>query len=94
MLLYIRDFANAWPGDSLFTLFRQKDWFLGSSWASGIVSAEESPHGRNQESSSEAIAAYEAVALYGQVMVRRDEITIDFWFRETSQSHRIFHNAF
>ena len=27
------------------------------------------PNGRNQESSSEAIAAYEAVAMYGDAMV-------------------------
>jgi len=70
VLLYIRDFANPSAQDEYFTQFRQKDWFLGSSWASGIVSAENSPHGRNQESSSEAIAAYEAVALYGSVMVK------------------------
>jgi Glycosyl hydrolase family 81 C-terminal domain/Glycosyl hydrolase family 81 N-terminal domain len=68
VLLYIRDFANPAPSDEFFPQFRQKDWFLGSSWASGIVSAENSPHGRNEESSSEAIAAYEAVALYGAVM--------------------------
>lgn len=68
MLLYIRDFANPSAEDKYFTQYRQKDWFLGSSWASGIVSAENSPHGRNEESSSEAIAAYEAVALYGSVM--------------------------
>ena len=69
VLLYIRDFANPFPDDEYFTHFRQKDWFLGSSWASGIVSGENSPHGRNEESSSEAVAAYEAVALYGSVMV-------------------------
>lgn len=32
------------------------------------MSAENSPHGRNEESSSEAIAAYEGIALYGEVM--------------------------
>lgn len=69
ILLYVRDFANPSPAEEHFTQFRQKDWFLGSSWASGIVSAENSPHGRNEESSSEAIAAYEAIALYGSVMV-------------------------
>jgi endoglucanase Acf2 len=68
-MLYIRDFANPYENDPYFIQFRQKDWFLGSSWASGIVSAENSPHGRNEESSSEAIAAYEGVALYGTVMV-------------------------
>jgi len=69
ILLYIRDFANPSPAEEYFTQFRQKDWYLGSSWASGIVSAENSPHGRNEESSSEAIAAYEAIALYGSVMM-------------------------
>eukprot|EP00977_Amphora_coffeiformis_P011065 scaffold2651_cov171-Amphora_coffeaeformis.AAC.5 len=67
IMLYIRDFANPFE-DEYFTPFRQKDWFLGSSWASGIVSAETSPHGRDEESSSEAIAAYEAVTLFGSVM--------------------------
>jgi len=45
---------------------------LGFSWASGIVTTIQGkpyPNGRNQESASEAIAAYEAVALYGQAMV-------------------------
>jgi endoglucanase Acf2 len=69
VLLYVRDIANPSPDDEFFTQFRQKDWFLGSSWASGIVSGENSPHGRNEESSSEAISAYEAMALYGAVMV-------------------------
>jgi endo-1,3(4)-beta-glucanase len=68
ILLYIRDFANPWADDEFFTPFRQKDWWMGSSWASGIISAENSPHGRNEESSSEAIAAYESMALFGHVM--------------------------
>ena len=69
ILLYIRDFANPMSDDEYFPQYRQKDWFLGSSWASGIVSAENSPHGRNEESSSEAISAYEAVALFGSAMI-------------------------
>ena len=68
-MLYIRDFANPSNQDEYFVQFRQKDWFLGSSWASGIVSAENSPHGRDEESSSEAISAYEAVTLYGAAVV-------------------------
>ena len=46
--------------------------YLGFSWASGIVTLGglPNPNGRNQESSSESIAAYEAVALYGQVMAK------------------------
>jgi len=67
-MLYIRDYANPQADDPYFPQFRQKDWFLGSSWASGIVS-ENMAHGRNQESSSEAIAAYEAMALFGSAML-------------------------
>lgn len=39
----------------------------GHSWASGIVRPPYR-NGRNQESSSESIAAYESVAIYGEVM--------------------------
>ena len=69
VLLLIRDIANPSAADPHFTSFRHKDWFLGFSWASGIVtiSGNPYPNGRNQESSSEAIAAYEAVALFGEV---------------------------
>lgn len=66
VLLLIRTIANPDERDSYFTTWRHKDWYQGSSWASGITTTP--PNGRNQESSSEAIAAYEAVALYGQVM--------------------------
>ena len=66
--LLIRDIANPSPDDSRFPLFRQKDWYEGHSWASGVP-LPAYLNGRNQESSSEAIAAYEAVALFGSVMV-------------------------
>jgi endo-1,3(4)-beta-glucanase len=66
VLLLVRDIANPSEKDIHFPLFRHKDWYQGSSWASGITMPV--PNGKNQESSSEAIAAYEAVALYGQVM--------------------------
>ena len=75
VMLYIRDIANPFADDAFFPQYRHKDWFLGSSWASGFISAD-TPHGRNQESSSEAIAAYEAVTLFGDVMVRREELTV------------------
>ena len=45
-----------------------KDWYLGNSWAGGIGALY--PNGRNQESSSESIAAYEAISLFGQVMAK------------------------
>jgi endo-1,3(4)-beta-glucanase len=66
-LLLIRDIANPSKDDLSFQEFRHKDWYLGSSWASGTTFP---PYlnGKNQESSSEAIAAYEGVALFGQTM--------------------------
>lgn len=67
VMLLIRDIANPSKYDSSFPQFRHKDWYQGSSWASGVPNP---PYlnGKNQESSSEAIAAYEGVALFGQVM--------------------------
>lgn len=70
--LLIRDIANPSKDDPFFPTFRHKDWYLGFSWASGIVTIQGNPYpnGRNQESSSEAISAYEAVALYGDVSAK------------------------
>jgi endo-1,3(4)-beta-glucanase len=69
MLMLVRDIANPSKEDAYFPTFRHKDWFQGNSWASGIFSPPQL-NGKNQESSSEAIAAYEAIALYGNEMVR------------------------
>ena len=68
-MLLVRDIANPSPDDPFFPTFRHKDWFLGFSWASGVVTIEGNPYpnGRNEESSSESIFGYEAVALYGEV---------------------------
>jgi hypothetical protein len=68
IMLYVRDIANPSDDDEFFPQFRHKDWYLGSSWASGLASFNEM-HGRNQESSSEAIAAYENIALFGTAVV-------------------------
>jgi endo-1,3(4)-beta-glucanase len=67
--MLVQDIANPSVQDSVFPLFCHKDWYQGNSWASGIPFP---PYltGKNQESSSEAIAAYKAVALYGRIMVR------------------------
>jgi endo-1,3(4)-beta-glucanase len=78
VLLMVRDIANPSEKDTHFPLFRHKDWYQGSSWASGITSPV--PNGKNQESSSEAIAAYEAVALYGKVMKQ-------IWQEENDDGH-------
>lgn len=58
----IRDIANPSGADPYFPITRNKDWFTGHSWASGLF---ESDFSRNQESTSEAVNAYYAVYLYG-----------------------------
>uniref|UniRef100_A0A7S4AS41 glucan endo-1,3-beta-D-glucosidase n=1 Tax=Pseudo-nitzschia australis TaxID=44445 RepID=A0A7S4AS41_9STRA len=65
--LLVRDYANPSEEDKSFPVFRNKDWYRGHSWASGLT---EPMFGNimNQESSSEAIMAYEAVALFGKTM--------------------------
>ncbi|KAL3792976.1 hypothetical protein HJC23_010989 [Cyclotella cryptica] len=72
VMLLIRDIANPSVNDEFFPVFRQKDWYLGNSWASGIALFGGRPYmnGRNQESSSEAIAAYEGIAMFGSVMMK------------------------
>jgi len=72
VLLMIRDVANPSAEDKYFPLFRQKDWYMGNSWASGFALAGNRPYsnGRNQESSSEAISAYEGISMYGSVMMK------------------------
>eukprot|EP00536_Pseudo-nitzschia_multiseries_P014448 jgi/Psemu1/214718/e_gw1.705.41.1 len=67
VLMLVRDIANPSEQDEFFPLFRHKDWYQGSSWASGIPYPA-FLNGKNQESSSEAIASYESVAIFGKVM--------------------------
>jgi len=67
IMLLIRNVANPSDLDPDFPVFRHKDWYAGHSWASGIVRPP-FPLGKNQESSSEAIAAYEAIALFGDAL--------------------------
>lgn len=67
VLFLVRNIANPSKDDKTFPLYRHKDWYQGSSWASGVP-LPPYLNGKNQESSSEAIAAYESVALFGQVM--------------------------
>lgn len=40
VLLLIRDIANPSAEDRNFPMFRQKDWYLGNSWAGGLMSSE------------------------------------------------------
>lgn len=85
-----RDIANPSHTDSHFPTWRHKDWFVGSSWASGIVPTKWGPdqNGRNQESISEAVNAYDALALYGAEMHRVFGRVGDLAGQETSQNIR------
>jgi endo-1,3(4)-beta-glucanase len=63
ILALVRDYANPSILDPKFPVLRHVDAYDGHSWASGLV---EFGDGRNQESSSESINAYYALALLGQ----------------------------
>ncbi|MFZ8836631.1 MAG: glycosyl hydrolase [Flavobacteriales bacterium] len=58
----VRNLANPAPSDPYYTYLRNKDWFVGHSWASGLY---EFGDGRNQESTSEAVNAWYSLYLYG-----------------------------
>ncbi|CAE7653832.1 DSE4 [Symbiodinium microadriaticum] len=70
VLALIRDYANPSSADKKFPVVRHKDWFLCFSWAGGI---KFEPLGRNQESVSEAINSYYALAVYGTVLANRGD---------------------
>jgi endoglucanase Acf2 len=62
--LLIRDIANSRRDDPAFPFLRNFDPYAGHSWASGDgVSGD----GNNQESSSEALAAWTAIVLLGEI---------------------------
>ena len=66
----VRNLANPAPSDPHYTYLRNKDWFVGHSWASGLY---EFGDGRNQESSSEAVNAWYSLYLYG-LAIENDRI--------------------
>jgi len=59
----VRDFANPSSQDPHFPITRNKDWFDGHSWASGLFPFGDS---KNQESTSESVNAYYGVYLLGE----------------------------
>lgn len=66
LLNFVRNFANPNRNDVSFTFARHKDFYVGHSWASGII--PNFGERANQESSSEAINAYYAVQLLGKAL--------------------------
>jgi hypothetical protein len=83
-LLFVRSYANPSKDDSFFPVYRHKDWFQGSSWASGVF-LPPYYNGKNEESSSEAIASYEAVGLFGETMYQIWKGNGDTKLAETSK---------
>lgn len=67
VLTLIRDIANPSENDPYFPQFRMMDFYVGHSWASGIVTAGTNPfmNGKDQESTSEAVNAWYAISLFG-----------------------------
>ena len=61
----IRDVAEPSGTDPHYGYMRNKDWFVGHSWAAGLFEFGDS---RNQESSSEAVNAWYGVYLYGMAI--------------------------
>jgi len=62
VLQLIRDIANPSSSDPYYPKFRDFDFFAGHSWSLGLATGTT---GRSQISSSEAVNAYYAIALYG-----------------------------
>jgi endoglucanase Acf2 len=71
--LIVRDYAGAGPGDPSLPSDRVFSPYLGHSLASGDAQFAD---GNNQESSSEAVAAWEAVARWGMVSDQPDLVTL------------------
>ncbi|CAA91245.1 cell wall and ascospore endo-1,3-beta-glucanase Eng2 [Schizosaccharomyces pombe] len=68
----LRDSANPSESDTYFAMFRNFDWFVGHSWATGIF---ESGDGKDEESTSEDFNFLYATKLWG--MVRNDTVLIN-----------------
>ncbi|CAN0187797.1 unnamed protein product, partial [Phaeothamnion confervicola] len=61
----IRDYINPSISDKYYPTFRSFDWFVGHSWARGILPTED---GKDQESFSEDVHSVYAVALWGSII--------------------------
>ncbi|MDI1351250.1 MAG: glycosyl hydrolase [bacterium] len=65
----IDDYANQDTKNTYFPMQRYQDDYAGHSWASGLTSFKD---GQNQQSSSEAVNAYYALALYAKAVKNPD----------------------
>jgi endo-1,3(4)-beta-glucanase len=66
---FVRDYANPSRDDPFFAPTRNRDWFAGHSWASGIANGAGS---RDQESVGEAVNGYYGILLYADAIGNAD----------------------
>ena len=81
--LLVRDIASTIPNDELFPRLRCFDVYAGHSWASGHARFGD---GNNQESSSEAINAWYAMMLWGEVSGNRAIRDTGFYLYNTERT--------
>ena len=85
--LLIQDIAHTQRGSADFPYIRNYDAYEGHSWAVGIGGVEQYGHfGNNQESSSEAVNAWAALILWGEVTGNRElrDLGIYLYANETN----------
>lgn len=86
--LLMRDIASPDRKDASFPYLRYFDPYGGHSWAGGITLFGD---GNNQESTSEAVHAWYAMALYGRTIGDRDLENLGTWmFAQESQSAKVY----
>jgi endoglucanase Acf2 len=80
--LLIKDIANVDRSDKSFPYLRHFDAYAGHSWAGGLTTFAD---GNNQESTSEALQAWYAMALYGRVTGNKtlEEQGLWLWSQES-----------
>ncbi|KIY43569.1 glycoside hydrolase family 81 protein [Fistulina hepatica ATCC 64428] len=61
---FLRDIVNPSTNDPYFPVARNRDWFAGHSWASGVANSAGS---RDQESTGEAVNGYYGAMLYSNI---------------------------
>lgn len=80
--LLMRDIANTNMTDGLFPRLRHFDVYGGHSWAGGLTTFAD---GNNQESTSEAMQAWYAIALYGRTTGQKSLEDLGTWLLAQEQ---------
>lgn len=90
--LLAADIGNYKPNDTNFPLRRNFDPYASHSWAAGLAPFAD---GNNQESSSEAIQAWNAVTVWGEVTKNKELADSGRWMlaQETATAKNAWRNA-